>query len=99
MILYASVTTNLLSDQRWWLPASIFVFLAALVAFIIWIIVPPWLRLGKPAITISKEGLTFANNPLILWPQIEENVWYSQSFSNGDEYTRTCDLYRQAASQ
>lgn len=38
---------------------------------------PKWLTLGTPALTISREGLTFRGKPLMRWDDIIENEWVS----------------------
>jgi len=39
-------------------------------------VLPAWRGLGKPVVSISKEGLTFSGKPLIPWAMIKENSWH-----------------------
>lgn len=40
-------------------------------------VLPMWLALRHPAITISSAGIQFRNKPLLLWYEIKQNDWNS----------------------
>jgi hypothetical protein len=41
---------------------------------------PGWRAAGRPAVSISKAGLTFAGQPLVPWSMIAETSWHTTTF-------------------
>ena len=60
-----------------WANADVIPLGFAAVCFFIFFryILGPWMQLGKPAVTLSDEGISFAGKALLPWNQIVKNVW------------------------
>lgn len=62
---------------------SAFHWIAGLSAFAVLLffarVLPMWLKLWQPVLTLSKEGITVADKPIIPWDDIIANDWHSLS--------------------
>ncbi|MCL2716629.1 MAG: hypothetical protein FWD68_19210 [Alphaproteobacteria bacterium] len=62
-------------SQAFWFAASAVAIVGTAGCFLI---LPALLGLGRPALTISREGLKFRGGERIPWESISENVWQEQ---------------------
>lgn len=62
---------------------SAFYWIAGLSAFAVLLflvrVLPMWLKLGQPVLTLSKDGITVTGQPIIPWGEVVANDWHSLS--------------------